>query len=110
MASLVSGGQSPGSRKRSQRPCFRLIAISVSLFAVFSQPAKSMDSEVNPASASEPQAATNSGPTDVPNTGDAAGDAANPAPGGGAVQPESQGFWGRFVKAYLDDWHPGPDT
>lgn len=37
-----------------------------------------------------------------------------PAPAANAISPTAptapQGFWSRLVKAYADDWHPGPDT
>ena len=33
-----------------------------------------------------------------------------PAPAAVSAQSAPKGFWSRFGKAYLDDWHPGPDS
>jgi hypothetical protein len=107
--------------------------LATSLFAAmsaFAQPASSNDQQMpqpsrteltaevdgiaplgDPPVADDPQVASAS---QTPSQEASPGSSDVPAPAANAIPRTAptapQGFWSRLVKAYADDWHPGPDT
>jgi len=110
----------------------KIVLLATSLFApfpAFAQSASSNDQQKPQAPATELSAkADANAPSDLPVAPDPKvasasqtpplaalpGDSAAVVPPASSISPATesapQGFWGRLVKAYADDWHPGPDA
>jgi hypothetical protein len=78
---------------------------SIDLTLVVAQSDRAADAEALQAVASASPAQSNAA---MP--GDSAGAATPASAVSTAAQPAPKGFWNRFIKAYADDWHPGPDN
>jgi hypothetical protein len=80
-------------------------AMLVSIFALAAQAAT--DTELTGANPPDPQIGSSSSP---PAAASDAPDTVSPVNSSAASAPAApKGFWSRFIKAYADDWHPGPD-